>query len=237
MVAPNDIRAEEVIDRDSVDALREILDDPAIPVATTAVGPGARIGAVREAVDHLTTVGALAVAAHSVAAGERLLSTLADIDAGLADTVRWHIALSGVLAGLEPGRARNTLLGNIGRGDVLTWAHTVRGWSWSEGAPPRGDATIGHADGELEIDHYPGLYDYLLVWEPTGGSLVAVPTYRDRISWEQTVPASGRPATWVVRLARTTFHVDDLIPLDRHPRELTSWREPIHPAPTSEGAH
>lgn len=210
------------LDPGSVRALREILDDPALPVATTATGPGPRVAALREALDHLGTVGALAVT--SAESGARLLGTLADLDPELSEIVRQHVELTAALRAAAPGRARNTVLGNTFRGDLLTSAVRVRRWSWTDGAPPNPTASLGRADGEFTVEHYPGLYDYLLAWEPATGALIAVPTYRDRVSW---TPES--PNTWVVRLAHTTFHLDDLIPFDRHPREQLGEREPTPP--------
>ncbi|MBH0779564.1 hypothetical protein [Nocardia bovistercoris] len=201
------------LDPESVRALREILEEPALPVATTASGPGPRVAALREALDHLGTVGALAVT--SAEAGARLLRALADLDAELTEIVRGHVELTAVLRTAEPGRARNTVLGNTFRGDLLTAAVEVRRWSWTDGTPPSPHASLGRADGELTVGHYPGLYDYILAWEPGTGALIAVPTYRDRISW-----APDGPNTWVVRLAHTTFHQDDLIPIDRRPQAL-----------------
>ncbi|MFF0818432.1 hypothetical protein ACFYVR_25285 [Rhodococcus sp. NPDC003318] len=221
----DDSRAAD-LDTDTVVALREILNHPALPVGTTlADGGGPRVAVLREALDHLTTLRVTAIAARSTADGDRLLVALAGIDAGLADTLRWHVALAPVIAEASPGRARNGLLGDIGRGEVITWSDAVRSWTWEQGHVPVPDLPLGRVTGEVEVDDHPSLYDAVLVWEPTARALVVVPTHRDRVTWTPVGPADANGRTrWVLALDRVTFHADDLVPLDA--REQPGWREP-----------
>jgi hypothetical protein len=135
--------------------------------------------------------------------------------------LRWHTVLAPYLASLDPSRSRNALLGDVHRGELLSWASVVHRWTWASGAAPDSAALIGRADGELETDDFPGLYDTILVWAPASSALIVVPTHRAGISW--------RPATdarrWVVELSGTTFHADEVIPLDGDPRQSALWRD------------
>lgn len=213
----------QILDPDSAIVLNEILAEPALPVGTAAAGPGGERGAaLREAIDHLTSVRTADVRGRSAEDTDTLLRDLAAIDSELADVFRWHIALVAVLETGEPSRARNALLGDIARGDVLTLATDVRRWQWRDGEAPSEQRPIRTVDGVVIVDEFPGLYDYILV--STNGTLVALPTNRDRVSWDPAGPE------WVVKLDRVTFHRDELIELGSHPRDAEGWREPIHTA-------
>ncbi|GAA1011598.1 hypothetical protein Aple_012300 [Acrocarpospora pleiomorpha] len=199
------------LDEKTVVALREILDDPSLPVRTT---DGPQIARLREALDHLVAVRAGATAIRSPEAGRQLLTSLAALDAELADVLRWHVTAVELLSALEPGRARNAVLGDIGRGDLVTFASAVRAWSW--GAAPSLEQPLQRADGEIAVDHFPGFYNTVLAWAPGIGGLIAIPTHRQGVSW---APAGD---VWVITLAGVTFHADDLILLDRDPRGAES---------------
>lgn len=240
MVVPNDVRTGGVLDADSSAALREILSDPALPVAAVAAGSGGvRAAILREAVDHLTSVRALAVAGSSAEDSDRLLADLAEIDVELAAVFGWHRALVGVLAAQEPSRARNAVLGDVSRGDVLTLATSVRSWAWLDERAPSEDDPIRTVEGEIEVDEFPGLYDHVLIFEPVSSALVVLPTHRDRISWEPVESTadseSAKKQSWVIRLSRVTFHLDETIALEGHPRGLEGWREPIRADRSSAG--
>ncbi|WP_072803615.1 hypothetical protein [Rhodococcoides yunnanense] len=218
----------KILDPDSALVLSEILAEPALPVGTAAAGPGgARGAALREAVDHLTSVRTSDVRGRTEDETDAFLRDLAAIDPELADVLRWHVALIAVLEAHGPSRARNAVLGDIARGDVLTLATDVRRWQWREGRAPGEANPIAAVDGEVSVDEYPGLYDYILV--SVDGTLVALPTHRDRVEWE---PQGG---AWSVRLDRVTVHRDELIDLGHHPREAAGWREPIHTARRIDG--
>ncbi|MFC8528859.1 hypothetical protein [Nocardia sp. NPDC057227] len=211
MVAP-DIPA--ILDTDTVTAVREILDEPALPVDTTVTGPGgARAAALREVIDHLVTVRALAAAARSAADGERLLAELRSLGTELAEILAPHVALAGVLGGLPAGRAADAVVGDVGRGAVLTGVRAVRGWEWQDDHVPDAVRPLGAVDAELVLPDFPGLFDHVVV--PVSGALVVVPTHRDRITWEPVEPGAGGSRTeWLVRLYRVTVHVDEIVPFD-----------------------
>lgn len=213
--------APPILDPDSVVVLNEILADPSLPVGAAAAGAGGvRGAALREAIDHLASVRSADVRGRTVDEIDTFLGDLEAIDDELADVFRWHVALVEVLDVQEPSRARNALLGDVSRGDVLTLATDVRRWKWQAGEAPGEHSPIRTVDAQVHVDEFPGLYDYVLV--STDGTLVAVPTHRDRVAWE---PAGE---AWVVTLDRVTFHRDELIALGSHPRDAAGWREPIH---------
>lgn len=213
------------LDDDAIGALREILTDPAVPVGGTlsqhpGIEPseGRRIAALREAHDYLTSRRVAAVAAQSGDAATRLVASLGEVDEALAGTLHWHAVLASTIASLPATRARNAVLGDVSRGELLTWGTRARSWAWTEAADP-----IGKVDAEFETDEFPGLYDALVVWEPAAG-LVVVPTHRERVGWEPIRPL--RPSgSWVVRLAHATVHADEVIPVASHPCDLVTWRE------------
>ncbi|MGH3640355.1 MAG: hypothetical protein ACRDUX_15160 [Mycobacterium sp.] len=211
-----------VVDEEAAGALREILTDPALPVAALVSDlptvDGVHIAALREALDYVTSRRIAAGVTESVDAASALDAGLSRVDPALAATLRWHGVLGPVLAALPPTRSRNAVLGDVHRGDLLTWAPTVRSWTWVSGSAPGAEAPIGRAEAEIEVDDFPGLYDAILVWEPTVAAVVVVPTHRDRVSWEPAA-AAGR---WVVRLAKATVHADELIALDSVPHQLAS---------------
>ncbi|WP_214105778.1 hypothetical protein [Acrocarpospora catenulata] len=214
-----DVASTAALDEKSVAALREILDDPSLPVGTTAEGPdGIRIARLREALDHLVTLRAGAVAGGSPGAGSRLLTSLEALDSELAAVLREHVTAVEFLPTLEPGRARNAVLGDIGRGDLVTFASGVRAWSWGDGAAPGPEQPLRRAHGEIEVGHFPGFYTTVLAWDPDIGGLIAIPTHRQGVSWQPAADDAETSHAWVVTLAAVTFHADDLIPLDRDPR-------------------
>lgn len=210
-----------VLDEKSAVALREILDDPSLPVRATAEGPaGPRIARLREALDHLVTVRAGAAAVGSPAAGSRLLASLEAIDTELADVLRRHVTAAPLLSAIRPGRARNAVLGDIGRGDLVTFATDVRAWNWRDYLAPSPESPLRRAHGEIEADHYPGFYNTVLAWDARIGGLIAIPTHRQGVTWK---PAGDdAEAGWVVTLASVTFHTDELVPLDRDPFSAAS---------------
>ncbi|WP_432842447.1 hypothetical protein [Dactylosporangium sp. CA-092794] len=196
--------------------LRDMLADPALPVGAT----DRRLAALHEAHDHIVSRRLAAGAAASLEAAAGLVARLAAIDPALAATLRWHATLAPVLAALPASRARNAVLGDVRRGDLLTWATSVRSWTWQDGWPPADSAPIGAADGELTLDESPALYDAVLAWDPASGVLVVVPPQRNGVSWE---PAG---AGWTVRLTRVTFHADEVIRVATDPRRHPAWRDP-----------
>jgi hypothetical protein len=209
-------------DDDAADALREILADPSLPVGTTLSGnpkssnpdaDGRRIAALREAHDYLVSRRIAATALESDSAAATLIAELKRIDPALAATVRWHAVLVPVIASLPASRARNAVLGDVSRGELLTWAPTTRSWAWTGGQP------VAKVEADIEVDEFPGLYDAVLTWQPEVG-LVVIPTHRDRVSWE---PADS--GLWSVRLAHATLHIDEVIALETDPRTLASWRQ------------
>lgn len=204
-----------ILDADTVAAVREILDDPALPVDSTGSGPGGpRAAALREAVDHLATVRALAAATRSAGDGERLLRELRSVGAELATVLTPHIRLAGVLGGLPRGRAADAVVGDIGRGAVLTDVR-VRDWSWRDGQVPGPAHPLGAVDGELVVSDFPGLFDHVVVPAPSASALVIVPTHRARITWTPVEDAAaGTRVDWLLRLDRVTVHVDELVPFD-----------------------
>jgi hypothetical protein len=197
-----------ILDDDSAAALRDILRDPALPVATLLrqVPGGDRVAALREAHDLLTSRRIAGAAAGSAAAATALTDRLRDVDPLLVATLGWHIVLGSVLAALPPGRARNAVLGDVHRGELLTWAPTVTSWEWSEGTVPDLSRPVGRVDAELHVEHHPGLYDAILLWERTTEALIVVPTHRAGVDWE--LSADGR---WLVRLTGATLHIDEII--------------------------
>ncbi|MFF2083869.1 hypothetical protein ACFVVM_08825 [Nocardia sp. NPDC058176] len=215
---PDHLVDQPVLDSDTVEALREILDDPALPVGTTAaLAGGDRASKLREAHDFLSTHRIAATAARSRAAAVDLLAALGEVDPALAASLRGHTVLAPVLTGLPPTRARNALLGNIHRGELITWVPAVESWTWFDAVVPADDAPIGRVDAVFETGELPSLYNHLVLWEPVAAALVVVPTHRDRIDWEAVGPDGSR---WRVRLSRAVFHVNDLIPLDTDPTAL-----------------
>jgi hypothetical protein len=216
--------SDRILDADSAVVLAEILSEPALPVGTTIDGSeGARGAALREAVDHLTTVRTADVRGRSNDEVDALLDDLAAIDAELADAFRWHVALVAVLDAQQPSRGRNALLGDVARGEVLTLSTDVRRWNWRDGRAPDSNDPIRTADAEILVDEFPGLYDYVLAY--ADGVLVAVPTHRNRVTWS---PEEREPGSWTVHLDRVTFHRDDTVVIDVHPRASAAWREPRH---------
>jgi hypothetical protein len=216
-----DVRA-TAFDDDAADALREILTDPSLPVGTTLSANalsansetgGRRIAALREAHDYLVSRRIAAAALESGSAATALVADLHRIDPALAATVRWHAVLVPVIASLPVSRARNAVLGDVSRGELLTWAPTTRSWAWTGGQP------VAKVDADIEADEFPGLYDAVVTWQPDVG-LVVIPTYRERVSWE---PADS--GTWTVRLAHAGVHIDEVIALETDPRTLASWRQ------------
>src|SRR5690606_39063532 len=216
MVAPGTT----ILDDDTVTTVREILDDPALPVDTAATGPGGvRAAALREAVDHLVSVRALAGAGRDRHTGARLRAELAALDAELAAALTAHIGLTGVFAALPASRARNAVLGDIGRGAVLTVATEVRSAHWRDGRAPDRAGTLAALDAEFVVEDFPGLYDHIVVplpataAPPEPGALLILPTHRDRVGWQPLDPAAaGAGARWLVRLKRVTVHLDELVP-------------------------
>lgn len=184
---------------DAADAIREILADPALPVTALLDGisghPGVdaeRIIALREAHDYLVS--------RRLARSPALLEEVRGIDPALASTLRWHITLVSYLSGLPPSRPRNAVLGDVHRGDLLTWADAVVTWQWN--------ADASRADGLLEVAEFPGLYDSILLWDNQSRSVFVLPTHRDGISW--TPGDSG----WLVRVDNAYLHGDELIVTD-----------------------
>jgi hypothetical protein len=200
------------LDDESVVALREILDDPSVPVGTVAASPdGLRIARLREALDYLVTVRAGATVIGSPEAAEPLLAALAAVDSELADVLRWHVTAVELVAAAEPGRARNAVLGDVGRGDLITMASSVPAWTWADGQIPTPERPLQRASGTIVTGDFPGFYDTLLAWDQDGGQLVAIQTNRDGLSWAPGDAAGGQ--AWVVTLAGAKVHVDELIPL------------------------
>lgn len=215
--------ATTVLDDDATEALRDILADPSSPVATTLTAhpgvDGTRIAALREAHDYLIGRRLAAAAADD---GAALIDNLADVDPALAATLRWHSVVVPLLVSLPGSRARNAVLGDVYRGELLTWASSVRSWSWRTGNPPDQANPVGKVDAEIEVDHHPGLYDAILLWECQSRVLVVVPTHRERQRWEP-VEYAGDRIRWTVTLDRVSVHADELIPLDTDPRARAHW--------------
>jgi hypothetical protein len=216
-----DVRA-TALDDAAADALREILTDPSLPVGNTLSSnplssnpdaDGRRIAALREAHDYLVSRRIAATALESGSAAATLVSELRAVDPALAATVRWHAVLVPVIASLPASRARNAVLGDVSRGELLTWAPITRSWTWP------GGQSVAKVDADIEVDEFPGLYDAVVSWQPDVG-LVVIPTYRERVSWE---PADS--GTWTVRLAHAGVHIDEVIALETDPRTLASWRQ------------
>ncbi|OXR46916.1 hypothetical protein B7C42_00030 [Nocardia cerradoensis] len=208
-----------VIDPDTLDALHEILADPSTPFG---VAPGApydrQLTALREAHDYISSRRVAAAAIASPQAARAVLDGLGEADPQLARTLRRHVVLAPILAELPAGRERDAVLGDIDRGDLVTWTVQVNSWTWHEGAGPSGERPIARADAELIVDHFPGLYDAILLWEPTTAAVIAVPTHRAGVSW---VAAEANSIDrWVVRLDRTTFHTHELIRIGSDQRAL-----------------
>ena len=205
------------LDEAAADALREILTDPALPVASTlsthADADGRRIAALREAHDYLVSRRIAAVALESASAASALIAELRQVDHVLAATLRWHAVLVPVITSLPGSRAGNAVLGDVSRGELLTWAAATRSWVWTGGQP------VAKVNAEIEVDEFPGLYDAVVTWQP-GVGLVVIPTHRERVSWE---PADS--GNWLVRLAHATVHIDETIALETDPRALPSWRQ------------
>jgi len=194
----------EGLDDDTLLALREILDDPSIPIAAAAEVPGGvRIARLREVLDHLVTVRAGAVAL--AGGGAALVHALAGLDGGLAEVVSQHVDAVGLVSGLPSGRARNAVLGDIGRGDLVALAPNVSSWTWSPVAQEGVDPTLRRASGELALDTYPGFFETILARHPAIGGVVAIPTNRQGVTW-----AAGS-AGWLVNVADATFHDHDVI--------------------------
>lgn len=218
-------------DDDTKTVVREILSDPSLPVGTLVAGAGdypggggRRLTALREAHDHVISR-RLVGAAHTTAAAASVRAEVEQVDPALAATLYWHLVIVPVLAELPPSKARNAALGDVTRGELLTWATAVREWHWHSGAAPTAEAPTGRVDGIVDVDEYPGLYDSIILWESGSRQLAVIPTHRDGLSW---VPSPPDPVTraghWIVRLDRVSIHVDELIPLDTHPRELATWQ-------------
>ncbi len=214
------------LDDAATDALRDILADPSLPVATTLTDhpgvDGTRIAALREAHDYLIGRRLGAAVARSAQDGAALIDNLADVDPALAATLRWHSVVVPLLVSLPGSRARNAVLGDVHRGELLTWASSVRSWTWHTGNPPDQANPVGKVDAEIEVDHHPGLYDAILLWEAQSRVLVVIPTHRDRQRWEP-VEDGGDRIRWAVHLNRVSLHLDELIPLDTDPRALAHW--------------
>ena len=221
MTGTTDLASATALDEDSIVALREILDDPSLPVGTTVEGPdGQRISRLREALDHLVTVRAGADVLESPEAGAHLVRALTVLDTDLADVLDRHVGAVRALSGVDAGRARNAVLGDVGRGDLIAFASTVRHWDWDEAAPDSVQP-LRRAHGEIVVDDFPGLYDTVLAWHPGIGGLVAISTHRQGLSWEPADGAAGSAHAWVLTLDAVTFHADDLIPLDHDPRRTS----------------
>lgn len=231
MTGIRDVTPAAGLDEDAVVALREILEEPSLAVTTTVEGPdGPRLARLREALDHLVTIRAGAATIRSPEAGRRLLTSLDALDPGLAEVLRRHVTAVDLLLTLAPGRARNAVLGDVGRGDLVTLASGVRTWAWSGGAAPGPAQPLRTAHGEIETADAPGLYDTVLAHSPGIGGLIAIPTHRRGVSWRHADDDAASP-TWVVTLAGATFHTDDLIPLDRGPISHGKWRDQARPRP------
>jgi hypothetical protein len=151
-----------------------------------------------------------------------MLATLASIDSGLAATVQWHATVVPLLASLPNSVARNAVLGNVQRGEILTWAPSVRHWEWLERTAPTPSIPLTYATAEFEVGEYPGLYDEILVWDAASAAIVVVPTHRKGLQWER---QSSVPVCWKVRLESAAFHVDEIIYTDM-PASQPGWPAP-----------
>jgi hypothetical protein len=211
MTGTTEAGPDAVLDEASLVALREILDDSSLPVATTVAGPGGlRTARLREALDHLVMVRAGAWAVRSPEAGQQLLATLAALDAELTGVLRHHVTAVEFLSALPPSQVRNAVLGDVGRGDLITLASSVPEWNWHDGRPPGAGQPLQRADGLVETTESPVLYDTVLAWDEGTGGLVAIPTLRDGVSWAPLGEGRG----WAITVAGATFQADELIPLD-----------------------
>jgi hypothetical protein len=204
------------------EVLREILAAPALPFATTADLAGERVAALREALDY---VGSRRLAADETRQGDSL-AALGAVDQGLADSLRWHARLTKLLASLPAGRARNGVLGDIRRGDLVTWATSVRSWHWEDDRQPSDAEPIRRADAEIYVDEFPGLYDAIIVWEPGAQALIAVPTHRAGLTFASGSTSAQAARSWMARLSNASFHLHELIPLDQDPGELRQGLAP-----------
>jgi hypothetical protein len=212
---------DEAFDIETREALRDILTNPSSPVGEAANGPdGPRNAALREALDYICSARLLRVTS-TPEASAATLAALAAIDPVLAATVQWHATLVPLLYGLPASTARNAVLGNVQRGEILTWATTVTRWEWIERAAPTAAVPMTFAEAEFEVGAYPGFYDEILVWDAANGALVVIPTHRKGLSWER----QGQSPTWKVRLESAGFHVDELI-YTAAPRLDSGWPRP-----------
>lgn len=220
-----------MIDADAAEALRAILSNPAVPVGSTVAGrsDGSGAAALREAHDYVVSRRIAAGVDETPQAAARLGADLGRINGKLARSLRWHAALAALLSALPAGRARNAALGDVRRGDLLTWAPEVRSWTWApaSGNPvysadsiPHSDNPLARATGELVVDDDASLYDAILLWEREAAAIVVVPTHRAGVTWAPV--GDGR---WEVHLARVSVHVDELIVMG-HPPDLDGWPHP-----------
>jgi hypothetical protein len=219
MTGAAEVASGAALDEESIVALREILDDPSRPAGTMAAGrDGVRLARLREALDQLVMVRAGAGVIRWPEAGEQLLASLAALDSELAGVLREHVAAVEFLSALEPGPARNAVLGDVARGDLIAFASSVRDWSWGDGRTPSPVRPLQTARGVVEIDEFPAFYDTLLARDERIGGMIAIPTVLQGVSWAPLDPdiATGKP--WVVTVAGSAFHADDLILLDCDPR-------------------
>jgi hypothetical protein len=191
-------------------ALRGILAAPSMPVgATAAETPSERITALREAFDY---IGSRRLAANKTPAD--LAAAMGNVDEALAKSLRWHAELTELLTSLPAGRTRNAILGDIRRGDLVTWATSLRFWRWQQDRWPSDADPVRRANAEIEVDDFPGLYDAVFVWDRDARALIALPTYRAGLTWDLAAASAEAGQTWTLRLAGAAFHVRDLIPLD-----------------------
>lgn len=217
------------LDASAAGAIREILAVP--PFGTKPADPGSgHLAALREALDY---VGSRRLAADEARPFDNL-EALAQVDPGLASALNWHAALTTLLAGLPPGRARNAALGDIRRGGLVTWAASVSSWRWEDDRFPTASEPIRRADAELHVDEFPGLYDAILSWEPTARALIAVPTHRAGLTWSASTARPEAERGWTVRLIGAVFHLHELIPLDQNPSEFLTGRLRNSPAVVNE---
>jgi hypothetical protein len=203
----------DVLDDDARTALHEILTEPSLPVGTAAAGPGGpRAARLREAIDHLVSLRLLAAGLHAPGSGRRLLAALEQLDPELAGALLRHVELVEVLLAVPPAPARDAVLGDVGRGDVLTWASEVRSWTWAAGRAPTPRAPLGSVAARLVVEEFPGLHGHVLAREPDRAALVVVPTHRPGVSW------APDGAGWLVTLDRVTVHVHELVDGVEDPR-------------------
>lgn len=231
----------QIVDAPALLALQEIVKEPSLPVRSLSEADGGlRSAALREAFDHIasTRIGA---AAGTPARGAALLEELAEVDTGLANALRWHVTVVGLLAALPPNPARNAALGDVHRGSLLTWTSTVHNWNWSDAGAPTPAVPTSHVDAELEIDEFPGLYDAIVVPVPDTQTIAVLPTSRRGVTWTYIRPARTESShhssvvndstpvelaqRWSVRLSTAAFHRHDVIPLDGDPASNPGWHE------------